>query len=372
MVTRVKAVQYGCGPIGCSVVRFAAQRPDIELVGAIDIDKNLVGRDLGEVAGLDKKLGVGISDDADAVLSQTKPEVVFLTTSSSVKKIYPQLEQCARAGANVVSTCEELSFPFRKDPQLSTDIDKLAKANDVTILGTGVNPGFLMDTWPLTMTGVCQQVKQIKVVRVQNASSRRGPSQKKIGAGCTLAEFDELVAAGTLRHVGLAESIAMIASGLGWELDDISESIEPVIAGSIRMAMGDPIRGGRLKLYFTDGEEQDITAGDLGLEASQQCLKEALVKGGLWVIFFGFGLQCLVIGCLWYFKKAPDEEITEVSTDHRDVDTSSAKETLQENQDHTELSGVWSFVILGVGIGLVMHGLLSFVSRMGNRKQRGS
>ena len=149
-------------------------------------------------------------------------------------------------------------------------------------------------------------------------------------------------------------------------------SIEPVIAGSIRMAMGDPIRGGRLKLYFTDGEEQDITAGDLGLEASQQCLKEALVKGGLWVIFFGFGLQCLVIGCLWYFKKAPDEEITEVSTDHRDVDTSSAKETLQENQDHTELSGVWSFVILGVGIGLVMHGLLSFVSRMGNRKQRGS
>ena len=230
MVTRVKAVQYGCGPIGCSVVRFAAQRPDIELVGAIDIDKNLVGRDLGEVAGLDKKLGVGISDDADAVLSQTKPEVVFLTTSSSVKKIYPQLEQCARAGANVVSTCEELSFPFRKDPQLSTDIDKLAKANDVTILGTGVNPGFLMDTWPLTMTGVCQQVKQIKVVRVQNASSRRGPFQKKIGAGCTLAKFDELVVAGTLRHVGLAESIAMIASGLGWELDDISESIEPVIA----------------------------------------------------------------------------------------------------------------------------------------------
>lgn len=229
-MTKVRVVQYGCGPIGCSVVRFAAQRPDIELVGAIDIDKNLVGRDLGEVAGLDKKLGVSISDDADAVLSQTKPDVVFLTTSSSVKKIYPQLEQCARAGANVVSTCEEISFPFRREPQLSADIDKLAKANDVTILGTGVNPGFLMDTWPLTMTGVCQQVKQIKAVRVQNASSRRGPFQKKIGAGCTLAEFDELVAAGTLRHVGLAESIAMIASGLGWEIDDITETFEPVIA----------------------------------------------------------------------------------------------------------------------------------------------
>lgn len=230
MMSKVKVVQYGCGPIGCSVARFASQRPDIEIVGAIDIDKDLVGRDLGEVAALNKKLGVSISDDVDAVLSQTKPDVVFLTTSSSVKKIYPQLEQCVKAGANVVSTCEELSYPYRKEAQLSAEMDKMAKANRVTILGTGVNPGFLMDAWPLFMTGVCQEVKAIRVARVQDASPRRGPFQKKIGAGCTLKEFEEKVAAGTLRHVGLAESIAMIASGLGWELDDITESIEPIIA----------------------------------------------------------------------------------------------------------------------------------------------
>jgi len=230
MVTRARVVQCGCGPIGCSVVRFASQRPDIELVGAIDIDKNLVGRDLGEVAGLSKKLGVVISDQADAVLSQTKPDVVFLTTASSLKVIYPQLERCLTAGVNVVSSCEELAYPYRKAPQLSAEVDKIAKANNVTVLATGVNPGFLMDAWPLFMTGVCQQVKQIRVTRVQDASPRRGPFQKKIGAGCTLEEFKELVAAGTLRHVGLAESIAMVASGLGWELDDIAESIEPIIA----------------------------------------------------------------------------------------------------------------------------------------------
>lgn len=230
MVTKVKAVQYGCGPIGCSVVRFAAQRPDIELVGAIDIDKNLVGRDLGEVAGLDKKLGVSISDQADNVLSQTKPDVVFLTTSSSLKVTYPQLETCVKAGVNVVSTCEELAYPFRKEPQLSTEIDNMAKAKGVTVLGTGVNPGFLMDVWPLFMTGVCQQVKRIRIARVQDASPRRGPFQKKIGAGCTPGEFEEKVASGTLRHVGLAESVAMVAAGLGWEIDDINESIEPVIA----------------------------------------------------------------------------------------------------------------------------------------------
>jgi 4-hydroxy-tetrahydrodipicolinate reductase len=98
------------------------------------------------------------------------------------------------------------------------------------VLGTGVNPGFLMDSWPLFMTGVCQKVEKIKAVRIQDASPRRGPFQKKIGAGCAMAEFQKKVDEGTLRHVGLTESIAMVAAGLGWELDDITESIEPIVA----------------------------------------------------------------------------------------------------------------------------------------------
>lgn len=230
MAKKITVVQFGCGPIGCSVVKYAAQRPDIEFVGAIDVDKNLVGRDLGEVAGTGGKLGVPISSDADATLYQKKPDIVFITTSSSLKMVYPQIEKCVRAGANVLSTCEELSYPYRKWPELSAEIDKMARTGKVTVLATGVNPGFLMDAWPIFMTGVCQQVQKIKAVRVQNASSRRGPFQKKIGAGCTLDDFKKLVNAGTLKHVGLPESIAMIANGLGWELDEITESIEPVIA----------------------------------------------------------------------------------------------------------------------------------------------
>ena len=227
---KVRVVQFGCGPIGCSVIRYARNRPDIEVVGAIDIDAGLVGRDLGEVAGIDDKLGVLISAEADAILSQTKPDVVFLTTSSSLRVVYAEVVKCIEAGANVISTCEELAYPYRKEPQISADIDKKARDKGVTVLATGVNPGFVMDAWPLFMTGVCRQVKQIKAVRVQDASSRRGPFQKKIGAGCTLEEFNKLVASGTLKHVGLPESIAMIASGLGWELDEITESIEPVVA----------------------------------------------------------------------------------------------------------------------------------------------
>jgi len=231
-MAQVRTVVFGCGPIGCSVARYTSQRPDVGLVGAVDIDAGLVGRDLGEVAGTARPLGVAISADADAVLSEVRPDVVFLTTSSSLGVVQPQVGQCLGAGANVISTCEELAFPYRKAPELAAAIDRVARETDLTVLGTGVNPGFLMDAWPLFMTGVCQRVDRVRAVRVQDASPRRGPFQKKIGAGCTMEEFQKLVAAGALRHVGLPESIAMIAEGLGWELDDIAETIEPVVASS--------------------------------------------------------------------------------------------------------------------------------------------
>jgi hypothetical protein len=232
MMKKVRVVQFGCGPIGCSVTRYAWNRPDIEVVGAIDTDTSLVGRDLGEVAGIGDKLGVSISAEADAVLSQTKPDVVFLTTTSSLRAVHAEARECIEAGANVISTCEELAYPYSKEPQISADVDKEARDKGITVLATGVNPGFVMDAWPLFMTGICQQVNKIKAVRVQDASPRRATFQNKIGAGRTLEEFNTLVAAGTLKHIGLPESIAMIASGLGWELDKITESIEPVVARS--------------------------------------------------------------------------------------------------------------------------------------------
>ncbi|MFQ5997609.1 MAG: dihydrodipicolinate reductase, partial [Dehalococcoidales bacterium] len=232
MVAKIRVVQYGCGPIGCSVAKLASQRRDIEMVGAIDVAKDKVGKDLSEVAGLDQPLGIIISDDANAVLSQAKPDIVLHTTSSWLKKVHQQLTMLIKANVNIVSTTEELSFPWRKEPQLAAEIDQLAKEHKVTVLATGINPGFLMDTWPLAMTAVCQEIKRIRVARIQDASPRRLPFQQKIGAGCTLEEFQKLVNAGTLRHVGLAESIAMIAAGLRWELDDIRDEIEPIVAES--------------------------------------------------------------------------------------------------------------------------------------------
>jgi len=259
VVRKISVVQYGCGAIGSSIVRLALKKPNIEIVGAIDIVN--VGRDLGDIADLDKETGVIISDDAEDVLHKVKPDIVLHATGSYLEDVCPQLENCIRAGANIISTCEELFYPYKKQPSLANSLDRLAKDYQVTMLGTGVNPGFLMDTWPLVMTAVCQDIKQIRAVRIQDASPRRLPFQKKIGAGKTLVEFNELVDAKTLRHVGLPESLATIAAGLGWKLDDITETIEPIIAETEVSSNFITVKPGRVAGVrqvgrgFRDGEE---------------------------------------------------------------------------------------------------------------------
>lgn len=227
MAEKIKVIQMGIGPIGCAVTKILANKAGMEIVGAIDLLN--VGKDLGEIAELGRKLGVPISNDPAAVLRDTKPDIAIHTTSSSFRKVFPELEQLIRAKVNVVSSCEELSYPYEKHADLATQIDKLANEHGVTVLATGVNPGFVMDAWPLFMTGVCAEVREVKVRRFQDASPRRIPFQKKIGAGVTVEEFDKLVESGTLRHVGLPESVAMIAAGLDWKLDDITEPIEPIV-----------------------------------------------------------------------------------------------------------------------------------------------
>lgn len=230
MAERMRAVQYGCGPIGLSVARLAAERESFEIVGAVDIDPELVGKDLGTLAGRESELGVAVTDDAEALFERTDPHVVFHTTLSSFRRAFDQLTDLVAAGVNVVSTCEELSFPYSREPELAAELDRLARESGVTVVGTGINPGFLMDLWPLSMTGVCQRVESLRAVRIQDASPRRLPFQQKIGAGRTPEEFQQLIDEGTLRHVGLPESLRMIAAGLGWELDEVTETIEPVMA----------------------------------------------------------------------------------------------------------------------------------------------
>ncbi len=224
----LRIIQYGVGPIGSAIVRVLLERTGATIIGAIDIAADKVGRDLGEVVGA-SPLGVLISDRADEVLAR-KADVVVHSTSSYFEQVFDQLLACVRAGSHVVSTCEELAYPFRKYPELAHRLDEEAKAAGVAVLGTGVNPGFVMDKLVLTLATICQRIERIFVRRVVDASQRRLPLQRKIGAGMTVEEFREAVEAGRIRHVGLPESVALIAEGLGMEVGTISETIEPILA----------------------------------------------------------------------------------------------------------------------------------------------
>jgi len=221
---------FGLGPIGAAIVKQLAARPGFKIVGAIDIDPAKVDRDLGDVVGLPRRIGVKISADAARALKKAKPDVVVLCTSSSIKKVMPQIETILKSKTAIVSTTEELSYPGYTHIRQARQIHALAKKAKVAVLGTGVNPGFAMDALPIAMTAVCERVDRVVVNRIQDARIRRLPFQQKIGAGLTTEQFQKKVDDGSVRHVGLTESIAMIADALGWTLDRISDEIQPKLA----------------------------------------------------------------------------------------------------------------------------------------------
>lgn len=228
---KTRVILFGVGAVGTLIAKFLTEKEGVEIVGAIDIAKDKVSKDLGEVLGV-KRLGTKISNNVDEILSKVKADVAIHATTSYLKDAYPQIVSLIKRGVKVVSTCEELAYPHYTEPKLAKELDALAKKYNTTVLGTGINPGFLMDTLVITLTAVCQKIEKIEAVRVMDAAKRRLPFQKKIGAGLTAEEFKQKIESKQITgHVGLEQSIAMIADALAWKLNKIvTEPVEPVIA----------------------------------------------------------------------------------------------------------------------------------------------
>jgi hypothetical protein len=225
----IRVAQIGIGPLGREMTRSIHARPNMEVVAAVDTDPRLHGQDLGELCSLGP-LGIPVAPSARSVLRSSRAEIALLTTVSDLSVILPQIEEILEQGLPVVTTCEELTYPWITAPQTAARLDAKARERGVAVLATGVNPGFMMDTLPICLSAVAQRVEAIKVSRIQDAAHRRLPFQRKIGAGLDPAEFEEKRKSGALRHVGLTESMHMIASRFGWKLDHTEEVITPVIA----------------------------------------------------------------------------------------------------------------------------------------------
>jgi 4-hydroxy-tetrahydrodipicolinate reductase len=230
---KIKVIQFGLGPIGIESLKLAAEQSWLEVTGGVDIDPAKIGKTLSELTGLTALRGATVFASLEALFAAIgEPEVVLHTAGSNAAASFAQMKPALERGISVASTCEELIFPALKTPGPATEYDHLCQRSGARIAATGVNPGFVMDILPICLTGVSRDVKSIYVERVVNASTRRQPLQAKIGSGQNPVDFRARFAAGKAGHAGFQQSVALLAHAMGWQIDEIRESCEPVVATS--------------------------------------------------------------------------------------------------------------------------------------------
>lgn len=227
----VRVLLLGTGQMGSAAARILGTKRGIELVGAVARRPDRAGRDAGSVLGLPAPLGFAVTNDLAATLAATSPDVVLQTTCSRVAEAEAELVTCIEAGAHVVSIAEELAYPRAGSPETAARIDELARVHGVTVLGTGVNPGFVLDLLVIALTGVCAHVESITATRVNDLSPYGPTVLRTQGVGLSPEAFVAGVADGSVvGHFGFPESVAMIADALGWDIERVEQAREPIVA----------------------------------------------------------------------------------------------------------------------------------------------
>lgn len=234
----IRVALWGFGAMGSGIARVLLRKKGVEIIGVCDMHPARVGKSMYEVLDVpqDSRPDVTISPDIEAVLA-AKADICLIATDSFTTKIFPKIEQVVSKGVNVICTAEEMAYPRAQNPELADKMDALAKANGVSILGTGINPGLMMDLLAICLTGSMTDVESVMCKRV-NSLSPFGPAvMEEQGVGLTVAQFEEGCASGKLAgHVGFAESVGMIAEALGWKLDRFEQQMKPIVTSVDRQA----------------------------------------------------------------------------------------------------------------------------------------
>ncbi|ABY94695.1 2,4-diaminopentanoate dehydrogenase [Thermoanaerobacter brockii subsp. lactiethylicus] len=230
----IKVVVWGLGAMGSGIAKMILSKKGMEIVGAIDTDPNKVGKDLNEILGTNSK-PVYITSEPQDVIKKGSADIAVIATSSYVEKVFPLIKLAVESGINVITTAEEMAYPSAQHPELAKEIDRLAKENGVSALGTGINPGFVLDYLIIALTGACVDVESIKAARINDLSPFGKAVMEEQGVGLTPEEFEEGVKKGTVAgHIGFPESISMICDALGWKLSGIEQIREPIISKTYR------------------------------------------------------------------------------------------------------------------------------------------
>ncbi len=236
MAKKIKVIQYGLGEMGSQMALLMLRKRDLEVVAAISGSGRLAGADLGKAIGLEKEVGIAISGNASEVFNSVDADVVLHATTSWMEEAVNQTKEALEKGKNVVTIAEEALYPWvDRSRKLAEEVDELAKKNGVTFLGTGVNPGFMMDYLPIALTGVLKEVHRIRIRRVIDWSRYGITLFEHICAGQDIEKFNAARDRGEVAfHVGLEESIRLTAERLGWELDEYRETAEVRLSKSTR------------------------------------------------------------------------------------------------------------------------------------------
>jgi hypothetical protein len=274
---RVRVIEFGLGPIGQGLAKEVLARRDMELVGGVDRAPGMAGRPLEEVLGPEAHGLPRIVPNLRDLALPPPPRVVLHATGSRLEAVLPQLEEILSLGCHCVSSCEELSYPALHHPELASRLDALAREHQVGLVGTGVNPGFILDLLPAVLATASRRVDRVQASRIVDVARRREPLRLKVGMGLSLDAYRTKESAqGSMGHVGLGESAALLASALGWSDYRVSEDSEPVLAerdvrvGERRIPAGG-VLGTRTKAVLAvEGEErislQVTIAADVGRE----------------------------------------------------------------------------------------------------------
>ena len=266
----IPVVLMGLGFMGQAVLRAALETSELKIVGAVDPAH--AGRRLDDLLGPSAPR-LPIAADPQRAFASAKGGVVLHATGSLFETVLPQIESAVTAGLSVVSTCEELAYPWWSNPTLADRLADLCDEKDVAVVGTGVNPGFALDRLPVFLAQVTGPVRRVRARRVQDAAHRRAALQRRVGAGMSIEEFEAAEGRGEIGHVGLAESALLVADGCGFDLDeiDVDEEIEPLVAEEDLQGPL-PIRAGQVA-----GVQQTLRAYVDGVE---RVLLELVIQAG--------------------------------------------------------------------------------------------
>lgn len=228
----VKVVIWGFGAMGSGMAKMLLNKKGVDIIGVCDRNENRINKSMFEVLGVERgdRPEVIINNNIEEVLTEEGCDVCLCATDSFTKSAFPRLKFALERKVNVISTAEEMAYPQAQDPELAAELDKIAKENGVSILGTGINPGLIMDLLVVCLTGCMTDVEHIQAKRV-NSLSPFGPAvMEEQGVGITVDEFNKGVEDGSLAgHVGFAESIKMIGDAIGWDVEKFEQQMKPIV-----------------------------------------------------------------------------------------------------------------------------------------------